>query len=232
MFNFTSELLVATVGMLASLLGLYEADMHLDPQKGSSVLSETFTVSVIIESSIPVNVFMGDISFDHQHLTIESIDYNQSVADLWTTEPWYSNGEGTINFAGGTTQTGGFTGQDTIITITFNTKKVGDAQVVFKDIKIFRHDGLGNEANTAEPIDGLFSIQNTANKVITEKSGNKTQFFVLSDTQTTDLNGDGQQTLADLSIFMRDFATQNFRSDFNVDGKVNLSDMSIMLDAQ
>ena len=46
--------------------------------------------------------------------------------------------------------------------------------------------------------------------------------------QSPDLNDDGAQTIADVSIFMRHLATQNFRSDFNNDGVVNLVDASIL----
>lgn len=231
MFNLSSEILIAAVSMIASLLGTYEANMRLDPQQGWPQLEESFAVHIVVEAQTPVNVFMGDISFDPNYLTVESIRYNNAVADLWTTEPWYSNGAGTINFAGGTTRPGGFTGLDTLITIEFTTKKVGDARVSFEEIRILRHDGLGNDATIAKPMDGLFSVQNQTSEIITAKTGNNTRIHVIPERQQTDLNGDGQQTIVDVSIFMRDLTTQNLQSDFNQDGRVTLADMSILFQA-
>jgi hypothetical protein len=51
---------------------------------------------------------------------------------------------------------------------------------------------------------------------------------VLPTVPQTDLNNDGEQTIADVSIFMTDLITQNDRSDFNQDGTVDLKDLSIL----
>ena len=219
------------VGILGGMFGTYDADMRLDPLEGWPQLNETFTVEVLVEANTPVNVFQGDLAFGTEFLSVESIDYNNSVADLWTSEPWYSNGDGTINFAGGTTQPGGFTGSDTIVSVTFKTEKVGNARVNFEEVRILRHDGLGSDAAIPESVDALFTVQDDA-AVIAEKSSNKAKFYVMPNTTPTDLNGDNKQSLADLSMFMGDLAGGNPRSDFDANGKVNLSDLSILLQAE
>jgi len=223
--------ILLTAAVVTSFLGSYQADMRLDPLEGWTELNEVFVVNVLVEANTPVNVFQGDLTFDPEYLTVDSIDYNNSVADLWTTEPWYSNGAGTINFAGGTTQLGGFIGEDSLMQIAFRTKKVGNSRVRFTDVKILQHDGMGSDAIIAESFDAVFAVIDSSNAVITDKSGNKAKLYVLPNTTPTDLNGDGEQTLADLSIFMGDLAGGNLRSDFNRDGKTTLADLSILLQA-
>lgn len=231
MVSFSYMLSSIYVALLA-LFGAYDADMRLDPAQGWPELNETFSVKVLVDADTPVNVFKGDIEFDADYLEINSIDYSDSVADLWTTEPWYSNGEGTLNFAGGTTKIGGFTGTDTVILINFTTKKVGSAKVKFSDIRILKHDGLGSDTTNPDPIDALFNIDNIKSETVTKKSGNDVDIFVIATANPTDINGDGKQTIADVSIFMSDLITQNKRSDLNGDGKVNLTDLSTLIEAK
>ena len=103
---------VAVMGFLVlPLTQDHVAQMRIEPIRKTLTTGETFTVEVIVESFTPVNVFAGELSFDTNTLQVESINYNTSIADLWAEEPWYSNGEGTLNFIGGTTQSGGFTGE-------------------------------------------------------------------------------------------------------------------------
>ena len=74
------------------------ADMRIEPTNKTVVVDETFDVSIVVESRVPVNVFAGELLFDTNTLEVVSIDYNISIADLWAEEPWYSNGDGTLTF--------------------------------------------------------------------------------------------------------------------------------------
>lgn len=97
-----------------------------------------FTTDVVVSSETSVNVFAGTITFDPAFSSVEDIRYNTSIADLWTDEPWYENGDGTITFAGGTTQPGGFVGAGQLMTITFRTKDMWGTKIVFAKYKNFR----------------------------------------------------------------------------------------------
>lgn len=225
---------IVGVGALMSPLGKPTADMHIEPQQGTRSVGETFTVDIVVEASEPVNVFKGDLRFDHEILTVESISYNTSIADLWAEEPWYSNGDGTLNFIGGTTQTNGFVGDGALLSITFSTDAVGKAAIRMREVRILRHDGFGRDALVAKPIDAIFTVesQELERQTVLQKSVSGPDVTVLPKPPTTDLNGDGRQTIADVSIFMGHLVSQNMRSDFNMDGRVNTADMSIILDAQ
>lgn len=230
--------LLATAGLtLTALVPVgADVDMRLSPLSAVMVPGETFNVSVIVESNTPVNAFLGDLRFDPTVLEIYSISYNTSIADLWAEEPWYSNGAGTMNFTGGTTKTGGFTGTGKLLTITFVAVKEGDGSIWFNTARVLKHDGLGSDAVLSKPIDGLFSVTDPLPQ--TEQKFGKSGFGSTLTVTTeppkfalTDLNKDGEQSLVDISVFMKFLATQNAAADFNNDGKVSTADLSILLNS-
>jgi hypothetical protein len=228
----------AIVGFLA-IMGILNfpfdtgvvADMRLSTTSKTLTLGETFTVDVIVESTVPVNVFAGELSFDTNTLQVESINYNTGVADLWAEEPWYSNGEGTISYAGGTTREGGFTGTENLITIQFMTIKEGAGSLRIQNAQILQHDGLGTDASLADPIDALFTVESEklveANLI--QRSVIPSTYAVVETPPSPDLNSDGKQSIADVSIFLMHMASGDARYDFNLDGKVNLKDFNIVL---
>ncbi len=240
MFNLPfAQMLIASViagimGISGFILGTSIAEeaveVTIEPTSGTSVVGETFVTTVVVRSDIPVNAFKGLLHFDKDKLAVESIAYNTSIADLWAEEPWYSNGEGTINFTGGTTIKGGFVGEGTLITVTFTAKSPGEASVHISDMQVLQHDGLGTEAELAIPIDSIFSVeseQQPSQKVLaTDVTGPKVT--IIPKEKNRDLNGDGKQTVADISVFMVDMLSKNPRSDLNEDGIVNLTDLSIL----
>ncbi len=207
----------------------HEAMMTIEPATGVHRVDDSFTVSLEVHADVPVNVFKGILDFDHTHLQVVRIDYNTSIADLWAEEPWYENGNGTLSFIGGTTRPGGFTGTESLITVTFTTITPGDARLALRDVRILRHDGLGTEAAVPTPIDALFTIATSTDTTSPRTTIATAAVTILANNISTDLNGDGIQSLADISIFMRDLGTQNKRSDFNQDGLVSTKDLSIIL---
>ena len=195
-------------------------------------VGEQFQVRLIVESSVQVNAFEGDLSFNRAVLEVSGINYNTSIADLWVQEPWYSNGEGTIAFAGGTTKPGGFSGTGTLITVNFTTLKEGQGFIGITNARILQHDGLGTETTLQQPIDAIFTVENASTNnvdVLRKSDPESTWFAVLHEKPKTDLNADGKQTIADISIFMMQMVSQNMQSDFNEDGKVTAADLSIIL---
>lgn len=224
--------LVTYLRLSASLLdSLPQADLRLEPPQQLVNVGDEFSVTVVVESDVAVNVFAGDLRFDPEVLRIRSIDYNTSIADLWAERPWYSNGEGTMNFAGGTTQPDGFLGEGNLITITFVTQNTGNGNIVIDSARILQHDGLGTDAVLAPSIDSIITINEPDTREVLYTSGPRTSYLITKEERSTDLNGDGKQTIADTSIFMTHLATQNERSDFNEDGVVSLADLSILLES-
>jgi len=222
----------STGGLLfATLPSADHTTMYMEPSKGVLPLGELFTLNVIVESITPVNVFQSNITFDHAVIEITSIEYNTSIANLWAEEPWYSNGDGTLNFTGGTTQKGGFSGKGTLLTIHFKTNAVGSTNITLGDSSILQHDGYGTPIALSDPIDPIFTIIDPESSQVTRPKVTASNVQVLNKNTSTDLNQDGVSTLTDISMYMRFLATQNIRADFNGDGVVSMKDLSILLDS-
>lgn len=224
---------ITVAGLLANSFGAFiQADMRTEADLRTRTVGEQFQVQVVVESSIPVNAFSGDLSFNTEILEVAEIEYNTSIADLWVKEPWYNHGAGTVNFAGGTTKQGGFMGTDTLLTVTFITLKEGQGFIGITNARILQHDGLGSNTELKDSIDTIFMVQNSATNTIDilHKSNPKSMWYgVQNQTPSTDLNQDGKQTIADVSIFMMQMVSQNIQSDFNQDGNVSTADLSILL---
>ncbi len=230
--------LIATAFIaLATILGLSTvtlnpiAEIKIEPLEKVVEVGDIFEIQIVVEATQPVNVFSGVVTFNPEVLRIKSIDYNTSIADLWVDIPWYSNGDGTLTFGGGTTRAGGFTGKDHLIKVIFETLKEGDGIIKIKDSRILKHDGLGTDVELADAKEAIFTVTTAKSSEEGPYTGTEqaTTYKVATELPTTDLNGDGQQNLADISIFMLKMASNNPQLDFNLDGKVDLKDLNILL---
>ncbi|MCD5382094.1 MAG: hypothetical protein LR017_02125 [Candidatus Pacebacteria bacterium] len=97
----------------------------------------TFEIRIVVNAGEPTNVFAGELFFDHTVLRVASIDYNTSIAELWAETPWYSNGDGTLNFTRGTTKRGGFEGEGDLMTIRFTSIAEGEGVITMNTASIF-----------------------------------------------------------------------------------------------
>jgi len=225
--SMVAALAVSLPGMIAP-----QAELRITPQEANLRIGDTLVVTVDVESVVPVNAFTGEVIFNSNVFAVDKIEYNNSIADLWVTEPWYSKGENIIYFAGGTTKPGGFTGKGSLMTIYLRAEKVGFVDIDFDHVKILQHDGLGSET-TVEIIDSLFTAAVLEQQTNYIKSSKDQQWISIEKTPpSTDLNGDEKVSLADISIFTLHFGSSNARYDFNQDGKVNFADLSIIMAAQ
>lgn len=229
----------ATFFSVASLFVLpiavtHQADIRIEPSVGKVAVGDTFAVQIVVSADVPVNVFAGEIRFDPKTLQVESIDYNTSIADLWAELPWYENGEGTINFAGGTTKQGGFQSSGTLISITFRSVGTGVTALRLADGRILAHDGLGSEVAFGKPLEAVFEVEKEIleRETISTPAPRATVIAVSAQPPSTDLNGDGKQTIADVSMFMLQMLGDDLRYDFNQDGRVNTADLSILMGAE
>lgn len=212
------------------------ADMRLEPLQKTIALGESFEVDVIVQAAIPVNVFAGELSFDSDTLEVQSISYNTSIADLWAEEPWYSNGDGTLNFIGGTTRRGGFFGTDKLITITFIARNEGAGSLYITDAQILKHDGFGTDITLPKSIDAIFTVesQSTTTPVVNliQKTAVPSSYAVVPTPPSTDLNGDGKQSMADVSIMLLNLGSKDLRFDLNMDLAVDIHDFNLILKAK
>lgn len=227
--------IVAFTAILSTLL-IPAADspthMHLTSNHEELVVGETFVIAVTVASDVPINVFAGEVRFDPLLLHVKNIEYNTSIADLWVEYPWYSNGEGTLNFGGGTTVSGGFTGDGTLITITFETKGIGTSDISIHKPRILLHDGLGTDTAVHTTFDSIVTTADDAANLTTHDVSESASIKIRRAPSLTDLNGDEKTSIADVSIFMLHLISGDLRSDFNGSGSIDTADLSILLESQ
>jgi hypothetical protein len=118
----------------------HAANLSISPASGSQNVGSTFAARVMVSSAQQMNAAEASLSFNASHLAVVNITKGTAF-NLWTTEPVFSNSAGTISFGGGSTSA--FTGQQTLITVTFRVLSEGTGQVSFSSGTVTAHDGMG-----------------------------------------------------------------------------------------
>lgn len=124
------------------------ATLGLSAAATSLTVGKSTTVSVIVRSpDQALNASQGKVSFPVDKLQVTSVSKG-SLFTYWTSEPAYSNSNGTVTFGGGL-PTPGYKGSGrTVLTITFRAKAVGKATVTYGSGTILANDGLGTNILT------------------------------------------------------------------------------------
>lgn len=209
-----------------------EASLTLSPQELTTLIDNTVKLEVLISANTPVNAFMGEVVFDTSLFTVDKIEYNTALADLWVTEPWYSKADNTIYFAGGTTRTGGFVGKDNLLTIYLSSRSIGETVVGIENARILKHDGLGTDTVLTTGIDSVIStLAADPASIPTETKDTASAVTVIPNPPSYDVNNDGKVSLADIATFMLKLGSSDIRFDFNQDGTVSTADLSLLLNA-
>lgn len=125
------------------------ATLRLNPNTGVYTAGGVFSVNVLINTDgKAVNAADGQLGFNPKELSVVGVSRSSSIFNLWTLEPTFSNGAGTISFGGGSPS--GYTGSNgTIMTITFRALGAGTPKVTFTSGSILAADGLGTNILTA-----------------------------------------------------------------------------------
>lgn len=140
-----------------SLLGLFllwpqsslAADVLLNPASGSYASGQTFTVTVQVDpKGESVNAVEASLSFDPSVLSVVNVSRDGSAFSLWTTEPTFSNSDGTVTFGGGSPSP--FSSRSNLVSITFQAGSEGTGSVSFSDASVVAADGMGTEVIEAQ----------------------------------------------------------------------------------
>ena len=123
--------------------------LFISPASVDTTVAKTFTVRISVDSGggAGINAAEATVKFDTTLLSVVSVTKDGSLFNLWTTEPTFSNTNGTITFAGGSTSA--YKGSaGTIATITFRAVTEGTAAVSFDKGSVLAADGRGTESLT------------------------------------------------------------------------------------
>ena len=118
--------------------------LSLSPASASHAAGDTFVVSVMLNSGggVGVNAADGQLSFDPTLLAVQSVSKDNSVFNLWTSNPSFSNTAGTVSYSGGSNNA--YTGNaGDVVDVTFKALAAGTASVKFSSATALAADGQG-----------------------------------------------------------------------------------------
>ncbi|MCX6755690.1 MAG: cohesin domain-containing protein [Candidatus Nomurabacteria bacterium] len=131
---------------------LFASEIVLKTNTPTLGVGDEFTVQVILSNNTEnVNAISGDINFDDNLLSAESILSANSIVPIWIENPRISGNS--IIFSG--IMPGGYQSvvdpvtqnpiEGVILNITFKVKAQGVGKISFNDIHVYKNDGLGTE---------------------------------------------------------------------------------------
>ncbi len=182
---------------------------------------EQFFILVKVTAHTPVNAIDIEIQYPESQMEITGIDTGESVITLWTEEP-YANG-GIIKLTGGTFQKG-FLGEHIIARVRAVATETGAAYVSKNTATFIAGDGLGTEILVSES-------ESDATQVFIANADGSSGSLVgtVSVHIVTDVDGDGDVDIKDISAFMVAWFNKSSIFDFNGDGRMTIRDFSILL---
>ncbi len=201
--------------------------IHLESSVASVNAGESFQIEIYVSAHVPVNAVDITLEFPKNQIKVTSIDKGESVLTLWTQEPRVENNK--VYLTGGTFRRG-FIGDHLIATINARAIQSGLAKFSVDNVSLLAGDGSGSKVSVTK------NDKESATLYITNADGTKTQGTeavgvqgVTSVVIITDIDGDGQVTLADISRFMSAWNTKTITYDFNGDGAMSFRDFGIIL---
>jgi len=134
----------AAIGASPRAWAAGSAQLSITPATGSYAVGQTFTASVTLNSGggVGVNAADGELSFDPAMLSVQSVSKNNSIFNLWTSNPSFSNTAGTVDYSGGSNDA--YTGSaGDVVDVTFKALAAGPATVKFNSATALAADGQG-----------------------------------------------------------------------------------------
>lgn len=203
---------------LASVATQSASYISITTNPSTVIRDETFYIDVKAYAHTPVNAIDITLAYPGEQLRVENIDTGTSVITFWAVEPYAKDGK--IYLRGGLLQKG-FLGEHTIARIRAKATQPGLAYVSVDDVAMIAGDGLGTSVRV-DKTDG----NETKILVNTENGALKSTVSVAI---VTDLDGNGDVDLSDISAFMGAWLTRGKVYDFNNDGRMTFRDFSILL---
>lgn len=125
------------------------ATLSLTPASGNYGAGGNFSVKVMVDGGgQPMNAVEANLSFPSALLSVTRVSKDGSAFSLWTTEPTYSNAQGTISFGGGSPTP--FSAKSMLVEIFFRAVKEGSASVSFTSGSVLAADGQGTDILTSK----------------------------------------------------------------------------------
>lgn len=124
----------------------WAADIYFSPKAGEHQIGSTFNMAVQVSSKIEsINAVSVSVNYPVDKLEVVSISKVGSMISLWVQEPAFNNSLGIVSCEGIVLADdySGFTGNGTVINITFKVKAAGNASVTYQTASVLANDGKG-----------------------------------------------------------------------------------------
>jgi hypothetical protein len=210
----------------SSIVSEHKSFVHLESSVKSVSAGEQFSIGVYVTAHVPVNAVDLSLVFPKEQISIVGIDTGESVITLWTEDPSVKGN--TVVMRGGTFRKG-FIGNHLIATINARAVQTGIAQFSVDNVILLAGDGSGSKvsvAKTGEEEKSFFIIDE---KGEVASGGSVGVQGTVSAMIVTDIDGDGNVSLGDISRFMVAWNTKATIFDFNGDGSMTFRDFGIIL---
>jgi hypothetical protein len=220
---------VALLGAAAAITSTNKTFIHLESSQDSLRAGDSFQIDVYVNAHVAINAVDIRLQFPKEQINITGIDTGESVITLWAKDPYIENNS--VILQGGTFRRG-FRGDHLIATINARAIETGVAQISVDNVQLLAGDGTGAEVSITQNDEDSTTIyiaqEDGTFTDLPEGAGVNLQANA-SIVIITDIDGDGNVTLADISRFMVGWSNRSVLYDFNGDGKMTFRDFGIIL---
>ena len=220
-YAFSIPVLVIALMGAAVFTSQTESYVRMSPSKTTVNAGDRFKIDVYAFAHKPVNAVNISLAFPPNKVEVLGVDIGQSVITIWTQDPYV---EGNKVIMRGGTYKRGFKGEHLIATVNVRAKQAGLAQFSAKDVKLLAGDGSGDPVTVGKSGEESVNLF-----VLDEYTDLDTLTAELGIEIVTDIDGDGDVSLRDVSVFMAAWADRSRIFDFNGDGRMTFRDFSIIL---
>ena len=134
----------------------FASEIFFSTDKNVFFQNEEFLAQVFLNTeNITINALEGIVAFPAEFLELKEIRDGNSSVNFWIERP-QSVAKGEVSFSGITA--GGFSGPKIFLFgMVFQTKKMGNSSITFKNAQVLQNDGIGTKLS-AKMIPFSFSI--------------------------------------------------------------------------
>lgn len=200
------------------------------PTTNSLREGEPFSLDIYVNAHTEVNAVNLEIDFPTDQMRVTGIDTGESVITLWTVDPYVDDNK--VILRGGTFRRG-FKGEHLIATINAEATETGIADISVSDQMLLAGDGAGTTVAVKDTGSDKARIYITNQDGVgpqgASDDGGATVNAFVEIKIATDIDGDGEVSLADVSRFMSAWFSRSVVYDFNGDGRMTFRDFGIIL---
>ncbi len=205
----------------ATIVSNQTSSVRIVSDKTALKANDTFNISVYANATIPINAIDIEVYFPKDQIKIESINTGRSVITFWAFEPYVKDNK--VILSGGTLRKG-FLGEHLIVSMKARAITSGIAEFTISNPLLVASDGNGTFVKTEK--DNVELTINVGEKSISAPAKLEGRVDVRI---TTDIDGDGKVTMADINAFISAWRNQHFTYDFNNDKTMTFRDFAIIL---